>query len=72
MLRARELAGQLLENSPASLRATKTLLSGYTREQLDRQVQQAVTGNAAIRQTADFKEGITAFLEKRKPAWTTK
>ncbi|HEY7406110.1 MAG TPA: enoyl-CoA hydratase-related protein [Candidatus Angelobacter sp.] len=70
--RAYELAKQLLENSPASLRATKKLLSGYTREQLDRQVGQAVQANAAIRQTADFKEGITAFLEKRKTTWTGK
>jgi methylglutaconyl-CoA hydratase len=72
MSRAQELAAQLLENSPASLQATKKLLSSYTREQLDRQVKQAVQGNAAIRQTADFKEGITAFLEKRKPTWTGK
>ena len=72
MPRTLELAAQLMENSPASLRATKKLLSGYTREQLDRQVAQAVSGNAAIRQTADFKEGITAFLEKRKPTWTGK
>lgn len=26
---------------------------------------------AAIRQTTDFHEGITAFLEKRKPRWTS-
>jgi methylglutaconyl-CoA hydratase len=70
--RADELARQLMENSPASLQATKKLLSGYTREQMDRQVQQAVQANAAIRQTADFKEGINSFLEKRKPAWTGK
>jgi len=72
MGRAQELARQLLENSPASLQATKRLLSSYTREQLDRQIGQAVRANAAIRQTADFKEGITAFLEKRQPKWTGK
>ncbi|HET9280813.1 MAG TPA: enoyl-CoA hydratase-related protein [Candidatus Angelobacter sp.] len=72
MSRALELAQQLMENSPASLQATKKLLSGYTREQLDRQVAQAVEANAAIRKTADFKEGITSFLEKRKPTWTGK
>src|SRR5712672_462834 len=72
MSRAQELAAQLLENSPASLQATKKLLSSYTRDQLDRQVAQAVQSNSAIRQTADFKEGITAFLEKRKPTWTGK
>jgi methylglutaconyl-CoA hydratase len=68
--RAQELARQLMENSPTSLQATKKLLSSYTREQLDRQIGQAVEANAAIRQTADFKEGITSFLEKRKPRWT--
>lgn len=67
--RAQQLARQLLENSPASLRATKALLSSYTRERLEQQVQQAVKENAGIRQTADFKEGITSFLEKRKPVW---
>jgi methylglutaconyl-CoA hydratase len=71
MHRARELAAQLLENSPASLRVTKELLSWFTKDQMDRQIARAVKENAAIRQTADFREGITAFLEKRKPKWTS-
>ena len=72
MARARELAALLMENSPASLRATKKLLSDYGRAELDTQVEAAVRENAAIRTTADFREGVTSFLEKRKPAWSTK
>lgn len=70
MARARELAGQLMENSPASLVYTKRLLSEAAREELDRQINVSVRENAAIRATPDFREGITSFLEKRKPKWT--
>jgi len=70
MSRALQLAAQLMENSPASLETTKRLLSSYTKEQLDRQLVSAIRENAAVRQTPDFKEGITSFLEKRKPKWT--
>jgi methylglutaconyl-CoA hydratase len=72
MSRARELAALLMENSPASLRATKKLLSDHARAELDFQIEAAVRANAAVRTTADFREGITSFLEKRKPAWTGK
>jgi methylglutaconyl-CoA hydratase len=69
MSRARELAAQLMENSPSSLRATKQLLNDHARAQLDAEIEAAVRENAAIRGTADFREGISSFLEKRKPVW---
>jgi methylglutaconyl-CoA hydratase len=72
MTRARELAGLLMENSPASLRATKQLLSDHARAELDLQIEAAVRENAAIRTTADFREGVVSFLEKRKPVWSGK
>jgi methylglutaconyl-CoA hydratase len=72
MARARELAALLMENSPASLRATKQLLTNHARAELDAQIESAVRENAAIRTTADFREGISSFLEKRKPGWTGK
>ncbi|MGH9571812.1 MAG: enoyl-CoA hydratase/isomerase family protein, partial [Candidatus Angelobacter sp.] len=72
LARAHSLAEELLQNSPNSLRATKALLSSYTKEGLDRQLKTAVQENAAVRQTPDFKEGITSFLEKRKPKWKSK
>lgn len=69
MTRARQLAHQLLLNSPESLRATKKLLSEHTREQLDRQLAAAVDSNVSARSNAEFLEGISAFLEKRAPNW---
>jgi methylglutaconyl-CoA hydratase len=72
MARARELAALLMENSSASLRATKQLLTAHARAELDSQIEAAVHENAAIRTTADFREGISSFLEKRKPVWTGK
>ena len=72
MARARELAALLSQNSPTSLRATKQLLSEQGRAELDAQIEAAVRENAAIRTTADFREGIASFLEKRKPVWSGK
>ena len=71
-LRAHELAAQLMENSPSSMRATKRLINGFIAGQLDQQISQAVQDNARIRTTADFREGIASFLEKRKPRWSGK
>jgi methylglutaconyl-CoA hydratase len=71
MRRAAELAAVLLENSPSSLLYTKRLLSSAARAEIDTQIEAAVRENAAIRSTADFREGITSFLEKRKPKWSS-
>ncbi len=70
MDRAHELAAHLLENSPMSLGCTKRLLTEHARFELDAQIESAVRENAAIRQTADFREGVTSFVEKRKPRWS--
>ena len=69
--RARALAASLLQNSPASLRATKRLLNQFSRSELDRQIEAAVEENARIRTTDDFREGVNSFLEKRKPRWSS-
>jgi methylglutaconyl-CoA hydratase len=72
MPRARELAAQLMENSPSSLIATKRLINGFISSQLDCQIAEAIEDNARIRTTADFREGVASFLEKRKPRWSGK
>ena len=67
--RARELATELLAASPTSLSYTKRLLRELSKEQLDRELELALQENARIRSTADFREGLAAFLEKRQPVW---
>jgi methylglutaconyl-CoA hydratase len=69
MPRAHELAAQLLENSPASLAATKQLINSFDVDDLTADIQAAIDANADIRTTPDFREGVTSFLEKRKPVW---
>lgn len=69
MARAKELADSLIAASPTSLIRTKLLLRRCAEVEIDREIELAVQENAAIRSTADFKEGLSAFLEKRPPKW---
>ena len=72
MPRAMEIANLLLENSPSSVILTKKLINSFIAEQLNGQIAQAIEDNARIRTTQDFREGIAAFLEKRRPHWQGK
>jgi methylglutaconyl-CoA hydratase len=72
MARTHELAQQILANSPSSVRATKRLINSFIAKQLDGQIAEAIEDNAQIRTTTDFREGVAAFLEKRKPVWSGK
>ena len=67
---ARRLAEELLENSPASLRATKALLREYAKDALERDIQSGMEANASMRLSADFEEGVRSFLERRKARWS--
>lgn len=66
---ARQLAEELLQNSPASMRATKELLRAQAGPALEREIELGMASNAAMRKTVDFAEGVASFLERRKPKW---
>ncbi len=64
------LAEALLANSPQSLAATKLLMAEQHKPWLDKAIIAAIDANTDARMTADFSEGVAAFLEKRKPSWS--
>jgi methylglutaconyl-CoA hydratase len=67
--RATSLAQCLKTNSPQSMAATKQLLAAQNKAWLDLAIAHALTANSEAHAMHDFKEGVTAFLEKRKPVW---
>ena len=69
MSRAREMVLTFSRNSPTSLALTKELVGSVGRLSLDQALEAAVELNALVRTTADFQEGVKAFLEKRDPVW---
>ena len=67
---AEALAAQLASSATGALGAAKRLLhSGWT-ETLETQMELETRAIAARAHTADGREGITAFLEKRAPKFT--
>ena len=69
LTRAHALAQELLANSSAAMRQTKALFLAQGLPALDRSIETAIAANAEARQHPDFREGVRAFLEKRKPQW---
>lgn len=66
---ARELGRTLAGLSPTSLTQTKQLILRWSDAEIKRDLAVAVRESAEIRRTADFREGLSAFLEKRAARW---
>ena len=68
-----EMLAQLRSSSPAAINNAKDLVRVVERFEGDplRVDQETARWIARARQTPDGKEGIAAFLEKRKPRWVT-
>jgi len=69
MQRVKAITQILAANSPQSIQMTKRLMNEQNKAWLDAAIEAATKANAQARKTADFREGISAFLEKRKPDW---
>jgi methylglutaconyl-CoA hydratase len=67
--RVESLAETLIANSPQSLRSTKRLMASQNKAWLDAAIADALAVSSQARETADFREGVAAFLDKRKPVW---
>ena len=63
---------KLRDNSSQSIDNTKKLFYDIIFDDLNNKLLKACEFNAHSRNTNDFKEGISSFLEKRKPNWTKK
>lgn len=63
----RELAGKIASRAPLALRLAKAALNLAARVPLDSGLAFEVVSQSVLFETKDKKEGITAFLEKRKP-----
>jgi enoyl-CoA hydratase/carnithine racemase len=70
MARATETAQKLARKPTAALRASKDLLKRPQREQLEQSVAREMEEFAARVRSADAKEAICAFFEKRAPDFT--
>ena len=69
--RVRSLIAMLLENGPAAMTAIKALLRRVAGGPLDNtMIEDTAKRIAKVRATEEGKEGVTAFLEKRKPRWS--
>lgn len=68
--RAQVLARSLAALSPVALAQTKRLLLTFSETEIEKEIEAAVQASAEMRSTADFREGLAAFLEKRPPKWT--
>lgn len=69
---AQALAQGLLLNSPQAMHSLKHLLAEHASRRLDEEIEAAISINALQRSMEDFKEGVEAFKQRRRPEWPSR
>ncbi len=71
--RAREFAGMLMENGPRAMGEVKNLVRYVVGHERNEALMAQTAGHIArVRASSEGREGLAAFLEKRKPSWIRK
>ena len=66
----REMAGTIAENAPLTMEATKATINAYLRDPTDKHAADAQAAIDRCNDSDDYREGVRAFAEKRKPVFT--
>jgi methylglutaconyl-CoA hydratase len=68
--RGEVITQMLLQNSPQALVSAKHLIHAVSKEKISTQLAQETAEHLAeLRKTPEAQEGLSAFLQKRKPLW---
>ena len=65
-----KIVAAILEGAPGALTNTKRLLEEFWSTSVQQDIDRALSHHMRARESAEAKEGITAFLEKRPPKWS--
>jgi enoyl-CoA hydratase len=67
--RARELAAEIAANSPLAVQGSKQVLGFAVRRDVDAALDYVALWNSAFLHSDDLTEAMTAFMQRRKPAF---
>jgi methylglutaconyl-CoA hydratase len=69
-IETQKIVAAVLQNAPVALASTKKLIEELWSSSVQEDVDRALRHHMEARESAEAKEGIAAFLEKRSPDWT--